>query len=264
MTPELRNLGVGLVSAAGRAIYEELNGARTPDQLDAVARLIWEGYGAGRISDGEATELSGCIERRRPLGRHTAPGHARPLGPLRGRLLSHFVPRQPPRSPDRKASRDRRRTLGGSSALPPDLRLYYTEGQRSVLCVLGGEVKRQGFCNRPLDQIGALAGVCRTTVQTTMHEARRLGHIKFTERPRRGRKSLTNLVEMVSPEWRAWLKRGPSAARRIGSNPVKMVSTTKSREIENKNKETKKRACEEGSSRSEPHGPPDGLDWRTA
>jgi hypothetical protein len=121
--------------------------------------------------------------------------------------------------------------LGGSSALPDNLRHHYTEGQRSVLCILAGEVKRCGVCDFPIDKIAALAGVCRTTVQTTLHEARRLGHIKITERPQPGRKNLPNLIEIISPEWRTWIRRGPSAANRIGSNTVKMVSPTKNTDL---------------------------------
>jgi hypothetical protein len=148
-----------------------------------------------------------------------------------GRLGSRLCSRQRPRSPDRKASRDRRRMLGGSSALPPNLRHHYTEGQRAVLCVIAGEVKRHGVCDWPIDKIAAHAGVCRTTVQTTEHEARRLGHVRITERPRPGRKNLPNVVEVISREWSVWIKRGPSAARSIGSNPLtnapKMVSPTR-------------------------------------
>ena len=146
-------------------------------------------------------------------------------------LSTRFTPRQRPRSPDRKAWRDRRRLLGGSSALPPNLRHHYTEGQRAVLCIVAGEVKRHGVCDLPIDKIAALARVCRTTVQTTMHEARRLGHIAITERPRPGCKNLPNMVEIISREWRTWLKRGPSVHGLIGSNSSKMVSATKSRSI---------------------------------
>jgi len=145
---------------------------------------------------------------------------------------SRLVSRQRPRSPDRQYSRDRRRRLGGSSALPDTMRHFYTEGQRAVLCIVAGEIKHHGVCDLPIDKIAALAGVCRTTVQTTMHEARRLGHIKITERPVRGRKSLTNLVTITSVEWKAWLKRGPSAHRPIGSKTPKMVSSTNSKEIQ--------------------------------
>jgi hypothetical protein len=211
---------------AAVVLYTGINACQNPDQLDALARLIWERYGVGAVNDDEASYLASCIERRRPLSRRTSTGKFAVIGNLNGRI-SRFVSRQRQRSPDRRASRDRRRMLGGSSALPDNLRHHYTEGQRSVLCIVAGEIKRHGICDLPIDKIAALAGVCRTTVQTAMHEARRLHHIKITERPQHGRKSLPNIVEIISPEWSTWIKRGPSAARFIGSNPVNLVSTTK-------------------------------------
>lgn len=117
--------------------------------------------------------------------------------------------------------------LGGSAVMPPNLRTAYTEGQRAVLTIVAGEVKHHGVCDLPIDKIAALAGVCRTTVQTALHEARRLLHIRITERPRPGRKNLTNVVEIIAPEWVSWIKRGPSAHRPSGSSSVKMVSATK-------------------------------------
>jgi hypothetical protein len=219
-------------SVAASAIYDAINVTETPQQLDQLARTIWRGYGEGAIGDDDAQFLQPRIDRRRPLARNTprtAPGQA--MGKLADRLgvrASRFAPRQRPRSPDRRASRDRRRMLGGSAVMPPNLRNHYTEGQRAVLCIVAGEVKHHGVCDLPIDKIAALAGVCRTTVQTTLHEARRLFHIKVTERPQPGRKSLTNLIEIISPEWVTWIKRGPTAHRPIGSNSVKMVSPTKS------------------------------------
>jgi hypothetical protein len=237
LIPQARSddgLGEPKLGAVGQAIYEAINLCSDLEQLDGMGRLLWKGNSEGSIVDGEATYLSSCIERRRPLGRRTAPGHTMPLGKLAGRLYSRFTPRQRQRSPDRKASRDRRRMLGGSSALPDSHRHHYTEGQRAFLCIVAGEVKRHGICDFPIDKIAALAGVCRTTAQTTMHEARRLGHLKITERPQRGRKSLTNVMEIISPEWRAWMRRAPSAAHLIGSNLVKMVSPTKNTDLRKK------------------------------
>ncbi len=173
--------------------------------------------------------------------------------------VSRFTPRQRPRSPNRQASRDRRRRLGGSSALPDTLRHHYTEGQRAVLCIIAGEIKHHGVCDLPIDRIAALAGVCRTTVQTTLHEARRLNHIRITERPVPGRKNLPNLIEIASAEWRTWLKRGPSAHRPIGSKTVNLASTTKSQD-------RKKEASEEEKWRrrsSPPHAlAAAGTKWR--
>lgn len=143
------------------------------------------------------------------------------------RAARRFTSRQAPRSPDRQASRDRRRMLGGSSALPPDMRRHYTEGLRAVLCIVAGEVKHHGVCDLPIDRIAALAGVCRTTAQTALHEARRLGHLAIKHRPRVGQRSLPNLVTIASEGWRAWLRRAPTAHRPTGSK-TKILSTTKS------------------------------------
>jgi hypothetical protein len=216
-----------LLNPASRTLYVGINACQSAEQLDVAARLIWERYGVGAINDDEASYLASCIERRRPPRVRTSPFKFAAASKMNGRI-SRFTPRQRQRSPDRKASRDRRRKLGGSSALPDDLRQYYTEGQRAVLFIVATAIKNHGVCDLPVDKIAALAGVCRTTVQTTMHEARRLNHIRITERPVPGRKSLPNLVEITSREWMRWLKRAPATAERIGSNSMKMVSTTKS------------------------------------
>jgi hypothetical protein len=148
-------------------------------------------------------------------------------------IARRFPPRHHPRSPDRKASRERRRILGGSNDMPPNIRKDYTEGERAVLTIIAGEVKHHGVCDLPIDQIAALAGVCRSTVQNTLHKARDDDHphIKVTLRRRPGRKNLPNLIEIISPEWRAWLKRGPTAHRPIGSKTPKMVSPTKNTDV---------------------------------
>ena len=235
VSAELANLiNDQTLSAAGRALQEIINACSDVHHLDEAARLLWRSFGEGAISEDEATYLSNSIERRRPLGVRTAPGHATQVGRVNGRVLSRFAPRQRQRSPDRKASRDRRRMLGGSSALPDNLRHHYTEGQRAVLCVIALEFKLHGVCDLAIDSIAARAGVGRTTVQTTEHEARRLGHITIIERPRRGGKNLTNLVRICSLTWLTWVKRGPSAARFIGSSSVNLVSTTKSTDLRKK------------------------------
>ena len=135
--------------------------------------------------------------------------------------------------------------------MPDSLRHHYTEGQRAVLCIVAGEIKHHGVCDLPIDKIAALAGVCRTLVQNALHEARRLLHLRITERPRSGRKNLTNLVEIISLEWRAWIKRAPTAHRPspIGSNPVKMVSPTKITSL-------RKKGLADEEWRRRGHGPP--------
>jgi hypothetical protein len=246
--------------AVASVLHKAINLSSNPDQLDETAQRLWGAWGAGQISDDESTYLQSLIERRRPL-RHSALPAKPALSRLASRLSSRFSPRQRQQSPNRKASRDRRRMLGGSSALPDNLRHHYTEGQRAVLCIIAGEVKRCGACDFPIDKIAALAGVCRTTVQTTLHEARRLLHIRITERPQPGRKNLPNLIEIISPEWRTWIKRGPSAASRIGSNFVKMVNPTKNTDLRKRVAEERKRA--EWPPSVDPT-PPDGLARRVS
>jgi hypothetical protein len=236
-------------------VYDAINRANNPEELHHLTCLLYRGNGEGVISDDDANFLQTCIDRRKPLGRTSPRGHLRaiggPIGRVSGRLGSIFRPRQRPRCPDRKASRDRRRMLGGSGVLPAKLRHHYTLGQTSVLCIVAGEVKRHGICDFPIDKIAALAGVCRTTAQTAMHEAKRLGHIKSTERPQPGRKNLPNVVEIISPEWNTWIKRGPSAAR-IGSKTpfnTNLVSPTKTID-------RKKEGATDEKRQGRGHGPP--------
>lgn len=135
-------------------------------------------------------------------------------------FLSAFEPRRIQRRSDPSASKKRRRMLGGSSGLPDTIRHHYTEGERAALFVVAGEVRKRGYSDLPIDRIAATAGVGRTTVQNALREARRLGHVKVELRPRRGQKNDTNIVRIVSKEWLAWLKRGPSTG-------FKRLSTTK-------------------------------------
>lgn len=197
----------------------------SPELLAILARkpapdaAIVDGYATGSI-----------------LTRAAATGPLRAIAPPRGLECRHrFKPRQRPRSPYRAASRARRRLLGGSSALPPNIRSFYTEGQRAVLCIISGEVRRRGVCDFPIDKIAALAGVGRTTTQTAIREAERLGHLRITERPQPGRKHLPHLITVTSAEWLTWIKRGAKAHSRIGSNPLKTANPTKIKVQNNRN-----------------------------
>jgi hypothetical protein len=215
-------------SEAAAALYNAISASAGSENLADLASMLWRSYGAGAINDDDAAFLQSYIDRRRPIGSsatRNAPG--RPVGAFVGRAIERaygrFMPRRRRVLTDEQKlkARERRRTLGGSAVMPPNLRCHYTEGQRAVLCIIAGEIKHSGNCDLPIDKIAALAGVCRTTVQTTLHEARRLGHIEITERPRPGKKNLTNIVHIMSAEWLTWIKRGPSAHRptRTGSNP---------------------------------------------
>jgi hypothetical protein len=66
-------------SAAATAIYDAINAANAPDDLDQLARIMWRGYGEGVIGEDDAQILQSCIDQRRPLARST-PRTARPGG----------------------------------------------------------------------------------------------------------------------------------------------------------------------------------------
>jgi hypothetical protein len=185
--------------------------------------MIYAGVVAGAINDRDATALQATVD-----GLQAAARKARAHGPPELK----FAPRRRPRSHDRQASQDRRRMLAGAAAMPPNMRGAYTQGESAAIAVILGEIKRQGVCDLPIDAIAALAGVARSTIQNALRVARRLAHLRVTERRQRGAKNLPNLIEIASPELRAWVARGPSAHRATGfktSTAVKNLSSTKSK-----------------------------------
>jgi len=219
-------------------LYDLVNSAFALDQIDNVVKTIFHRWGRGELTDDEATFLSSVADKRRPLGRRTSSAPqvviAKPLAAVRGRLGSHFAPRRPPRARDRQKSIERRRRLGGSSALPDTLRHHYTEGERAGLYIVAGEIKHHGKCDAPIDRMAAQAGISRTTTQNALRKARRLGHLNIIERPVPGRKHQTNLITIACPEWRTWIARGPSAHHGIGFRFEKVVSTTKNTDLRKK------------------------------
>src|SRR5258705_13769012 len=97
-----------LASPASLALYEGIIACQSTDQLDAMARLIWERYGAGAVNDDESSYLTSCIEKRRPLSRRTSTGKFATVSKMK-RRISQFITRQRQRATDRKSSRNRRR-----------------------------------------------------------------------------------------------------------------------------------------------------------
>ncbi|WP_132029929.1 hypothetical protein [Aquabacter spiritensis] len=213
----------------------EIVGARSVARLDDLMRSVYRAHTVGHVSDVEVEDLQGRIDvRRLDL---SGPRSPRPGMSVVQRVGSLFRPRRRPVSPDRQASRERRRNLGGSGALPDTLRGHFTEGERAVLTIVAGEVKAHGRCTLPLDKIAALAGVGRTTTQNAVHEARRLGLLSVTLRPQKGAKNLPNVFEIISQQWLAWIRRGPKRrvdqCGRIGANPsihAEKVNPTKRKE----------------------------------
>lgn len=167
--------------------------------VDHLARNLWQAYSAGSVTEEEAARLAMLLEARR--------GVARAQGArLSGFKPIVFVPRRPQRSPDQQASLLRRRQLS-QGPLPPHLCSMFTVGELSVLAIVGAEIAQNGCCDRSVDELAARSGTSRATVQRAVHAACFAGILTKEERPRKGCKSLTNILRCVSREWMAWLKR---------------------------------------------------------
>jgi len=166
--------------------------ARTP-QLDHLSAELWKAYAAGALSDDDAQAAAEAIRERKLASAPKAPP------PPKAR-------RQ--RSPDRQASIARRRHLAASGPMPPALAARFTQAEMAAFRIVSDEVRHHGVCALHIDAIAARAGTCRTTVKNALREARRLNLVTVQERRRRGQKSLTNLVRIVSPEWMAWIRIG--------------------------------------------------------
>jgi hypothetical protein len=96
--------------------------------------------------------------------------------------------------------------------------------------IIGDECRAHGCCTLHIDAIAARAGVHRTTVQNALREAQGRGEvpgspiITVRERRVRGQRSLSNIIKVVSREWRDWLHKSRSAMG-VGS---KRTATEKS------------------------------------
>jgi hypothetical protein len=145
-----------------------------------------------------------------------------------GLALAPIVQRGPPRgyfifrsreqrSPDRLASIARRRRLAASGMLPPGLAAQLTHGEQAVAHIVAAEFLAYGVCDLSRNAIAARAGVCHALAERTMLRLERLGWLTVTRRPRSGRRHLSNLSRITSPEWLAWLARGNRKAKSIES-----------------------------------------------
>ncbi len=174
--------------------------ARNTHAVDEIARLTWRAHAEGQLADADAEAVSEALQARRTTfaTRRTAPV----LGPPR-------AARRDPRSPDRQASLERRRRQAMSGVVPAKIAASFTLAEVAVLTVIARQCQRAGVCVLPVDAIAALAGCSRTTVKRALRQARLLGLILVKERRIPGRKSMTNIVRIVSPEWLNWLKLQP-------------------------------------------------------
>jgi hypothetical protein len=178
-------------------LSQAIGAARTVAMLDNVSRLTWRGLSEGLIDDDDATRLSVAIEAGRAALK--AKGQVKAPSPAISR------PR-PCRSTDKARSLSRRRQLAMSGAMPGNIAHAFTMGEIAALSVIARECQRRGRCTWFMDKIAAVAGVSRTTARNALRQAQALGLVTVEERRHQGARSDSNVIQIVSREWQAWLR----------------------------------------------------------
>lgn len=184
--------------------------APTLAALDGLNRAIWARWAEGALDDDRAQALASLAAAQRGAlkGVVAAAPSASSATPGRPPLPRHRFPApRKPHRPDRAASLARRRRLAASGPMPPALAARFTTGELAALKIVADEIALRSDCRLTLGAIAARAGVSETTARNALRAARRDGLLSIEERPRRGLPNLTNIVRMVSREWREWLAR---------------------------------------------------------
>ena len=209
-----------LASAAATSIHDAIGVAETGAQFDNLARLVWRGHLDGTISKRDAEHLDIYIRIRRPVQRSARQLSflGLPLPEANVCRIGRFPKRAGQRSPDKQASYDRRRRLAYSGVMPNHLAARLSVGTMAVMRVVADEYLACTVCDLSLDEIAARAGVCRKTARRAMRAAEDQRLISIRERPVRGRKNLTNLVEVISFEWLKWLRRPKGNQQKLTQN----------------------------------------------
>src|SRR5918911_1710023 len=84
----------------------------------------------------------------------------------------------------------------------------FTLAEQAVLAVVSAEHRKRGDCRLTNKEIADVAGVSITTVKNALRAARGLNLISIEERRLSAFRNAPNIVRIVSPEWRAWLRFG--------------------------------------------------------
>jgi hypothetical protein len=190
-------------------LSQAISTSRTVATLDNAARLLWRGHADGLVDDTTAERLSQAVEARR----NALKGTARQSPPMRRPARS-----KPCRSPDRQRSIARRRGLAASGAVPGTIAVHFTTGELAVLSLIAQQCQRRGKCEWYLDRLAACAGVCRTTAKNAIRHAKAIGLISVEERRLTAWRSDSNIIRLISAEWKAWLSIGGTGKNATSTN----------------------------------------------
>ncbi|MCJ2017560.1 helix-turn-helix domain-containing protein [Methylobacterium sp. E-065] len=188
--------------------------AATRLTLPAVTAALWRAYGAGQVTEAEAEALSVLIDARRSsdTGRNIVqtPNPTGTTGTAVGlaaeKLVSSHRRAGVGSRPRTDASMERRRRWAASGRLPPGIAARFTLAEQAVLALVAAETARRKDCRLSIENMAAVAGVCRSTVKNAIREARQLGLLSVEERQITGFRNDTNVIRIISPEWLAWIR----------------------------------------------------------
>jgi len=183
--------------------------------LPAVTAALWKAFGEGNITEAEAEALSELIDARRSTDTGQKSGQRPNLTATAATSLTLPVqdrvgsPRRTVGSrPRTDVSMERRRRWAASGRLPPGLAARFTLAEQAVLALVAAETARRKDCRLSIENMAAVAGVCRSTVKNAIREARQLGLLTVEERQITGFRNDTNVLRIISPEWQAWIRLG--------------------------------------------------------
>lgn len=198
--------------------------AATRLTLPQITSLLWRAYGEGKVTEAEAEALSGLIEARTdtPAGQRfslATPTASNPGDSAPAQDPAVSAKRTVGSRPRTDSSMERRRRWAASGRLPPGLAARFTLAEQAVLALVAVEVARRKDCRLSIENMAAVAGVCRSTVKNAIREARRLGLLTVEERQITGFRNDTNVIRIISAEWLAWIRlarRGDPLSNRRG------------------------------------------------
>ena len=238
-------------------ILTAIGGTKSLSTLDGLARAIWTDWGAGRLTDEQASALAETLEgrKREVRGIDTVAIRAPQVveAARKQGSLSHFPPkRKAARSPNRRASIERRRTLAASGPMPPQLASQFTTGELAALRIVADAVRDRGACMMTLGEIAARSGVCVTTARNALRQAAGHGYLTIEERRRDKRPNLSNVVRIVSREWLVWIARGRKNSSAGRGNVAASASQGEgSKKMESTDKGSKRTYCGDRVSRGQ-------------
>jgi hypothetical protein len=194
-------------------LAEEFGGLKSLSRIAEALARITKDWVEKLIGDEDYQILSGFLHLKQKAVRETDTVAFRMpsvVAASRDAGFVSFFPKRKPqaKSPDLRVSYERRAELASLRPLPSKLERKFTMGARAVLKIVADEVRAKGLCMLYLGEIAARAGVCITTARNTIRDASFMGLVTIQERKQYKQPNKSNIIRIISAEWRDWIKSG--------------------------------------------------------